>query len=111
MKQEHDGAMWARIEICGLIKDLRAVSVEAQPLYFLMKLSHIRLRARQCRLYALVDVAGSLDRQLPRALKRGGADHLAGRYLTLMEDAIDCGEANADVANKLLASLAVQLGT
>ena len=106
----HDQRLFIQAEMMTLLEEMPANLVEHHPLQFLMHLDQIRQKAAQHQLSALHNLACACESELQKTIANGGGVIVASAYLDAMRESLDCEEISGQMAEALMANVALRLG-
>ncbi len=111
MDYDNDRYLMVRAELGDLLEALRLTSFESNPVQFLMRLEAIRHTAMEHRFTAVAEIAAVFEAAMQRVIKSGGAESVVRNFTEILDDAIGCAQLEANVAQGLLANVAMRLRT
>jgi hypothetical protein len=109
MDYDNDRLLLARAQLGELLDALRLTSFDSSPLQFLMRLDAIRQTAVQHRFESVAEIASHFEEAMQRVIKSGGNETVVRNYSDILDEAIGCSRIGAEVAQSLLASVAMRL--
>jgi hypothetical protein len=109
MGMEQDRQMLLRAGLSEQADALRITSFTNNPVQFLMRLDGIRKSAQSGRFDAVAEIASAFESALQRVERGAGAHAVVENYMEILEEAIGCNQMPPQLAQQLLASVAVRL--
>jgi hypothetical protein len=115
MDFDQDRLLLARAQISDLLDALRLTNFDTNPVQFFMRLDAIRHTAISHRFEAVAEIAlhfeEAMQRSLHRSSQSGGGSAIVAQYYTdILDESVGCGNVGAEIAQSLLASVALRLG-
>ncbi len=111
MKLDHDKYLLARAELSEMLETLQLTSFESNPVQFFIRLESIREAALSYGFAAVAEITSVFEAAMQRAIQFGGTQSIIDSFTGILGDAIGCSQLRADVAQALLASVAVRMPT
>jgi hypothetical protein len=110
MDFDQDRLLLAKAQLSDLMDVLRYTNFDNNPLQFMMRLDAVRHTAIEHRFDAVAEIASHFEEAMQRALSGGGSAIVAQYYTEILDESVGCGYMGAEIAQSLLASVALRLG-
>jgi hypothetical protein len=110
MDFDQDRLLLARAQISDLLDVLRFTNFDTNPVQFFMRLDAVRHTAMDHRFEAVAEIALHFEEAMQRSLAHGGSAMVAQYYSEILDESVGCGQMGAEIAQSLLASVALRLG-
>lgn len=110
MNLDHDQFLLARAQLSEIYDGLVMTSFQSNPVQFLVRLDNIRTTAISHDFIAVAEIVSAFEAALNNAMRRGEAQSEVDSFLEILKDAIGCSSHNPQIAESLLASVAIRFG-
>ncbi len=110
MDFDQDRLLLARAQISDLLDALRLTNFDTNPVQFFMRLDAIRHTAISHRFDAVAEIAMHFEEAMQRSLNGAGSAIVAQYYTDILDESVGCGNMGGEIAQSLLASVALRLG-
>lgn len=109
MDFDQDRLLLAKAQLSDLLNILRVTNFDSNPVQFLMRLDAVRHTAMDHRFEAVAEIASHFEESMERVMGSGHSDMIVRNYTEILDEAIGCGSIGVEIAQSLLASVAMRL--
>ncbi len=109
MKFDDDSLLLVRADLADQLALLRLSDFTASPVQYLLRLEGLRDTALCHQFGAVAEIAGCFENALHGALDGRGSNTMIENYTGILGEAIGASQLEPDIAQALLASVAVRL--
>lgn len=109
MDFDSDRLLLARAQLSDLLEILRLTHFDSNPVMFLMRLDAIRHNAAEHRFTGVAEIVSHYEEALRRVECQRGTETIIRYYDEILEEAIGCSHLGPEIAQSLLASVAMRL--